>query len=71
MERLFRECPQAVSNTLRVAERCDFDLSTDLGYTLPDPAMPDAYTPGELPAERLCYEAAARRYGGSVPATGG
>ena len=62
MEKLFTECPQAVSNTLRVAERCDFDLSTDLGYTLPDPAVPDGYTSGSY-LQRLCYEAAARRYG--------
>ena len=62
MEKLFTECPQAVSNTLRVAERCDFDLSTDLGYTLPDPAVPDGYT-AESYLQRLCYEAAARRYG--------
>ncbi len=66
MERLFAEWPEAVSNTLRVAERCAFDLSTDLGYTLPDPAVPDGYTP-ESYLRRLCYEAAARRYGGSVP----
>ena len=62
MERLFAECPEAVSNTLRVAERCEFDLSTDLGYTLPDPAVPDGYTPKSY-LRRLCYEAAARRYG--------
>ena len=62
MERLFRECPEAVSNTLRVAELCSFDLSTDLGYTLPDPAVPDGYTP-ESYLRRLCDEAAARRYG--------
>ena len=62
MEKLFTECPQAVSNTLRVAEQCDFDLSTDLGYTLPDPAVPDGYTAGSY-LQRLCYEAAARRYG--------
>ncbi len=66
MERLFAEWPEAVSNTLRVAERCAFDLSTDLGYTLPDPTVPDGYTP-ESYLRRLCYEAAARRYGGSVP----
>ena len=66
MQRLFRECPEAISNTLRVAERCDFDLSTDLGYTLPDPAVPEGYTP-ESYLRRLCYEAAARRYGGGVP----
>ena len=62
MERLFAEWPEAVSNTLRVAEQCAFDLSTDLGYTLPDPAVPDGYTP-ESYLRRLCYEAAARRYG--------
>ena len=65
MERLFRECPEAVSNTMRVAERCDFDLSTDLGYTLPDPVVPDGYTP-ESYLRRLCHEAAARRYGGTM-----
>ena len=62
MERLFTEWPEALSNTLRVAERCEFDLSTDLGYTLPDPAVPDGYAP-ESYLRRLCYEAAARRYG--------
>ena len=66
MERLFVEWPEAVSNTLRVAERCEFDLSTDLGYTLPDPAVPEGYT-AQSYLQRLCYEAAARRYGGSQP----
>ena len=65
MERLFREWPEAISNTLRVAERCAFDLSTDLGYTLPNPSVPEGYT-SESYLRRLCYEAAARRYG-SVP----
>ena len=63
MQRLFGECPEAVSNTLRIADRCDFDLSTDLGYSLPDPAVPDGYTPASY-LRRLCYEAAVRRYGG-------
>ena len=65
MEGLFRECPEAVSNTLLITERCAFDLSRDLGYTLPDPAVPEGYT-AESYLQRLCYEAAARRYG-SVP----
>ena len=63
MERLFGECPEAISNTLRIAEQCDFDLSTDLGYSLPGPAVPDGYTPASY-LRRLCYEAAVRRYGG-------
>ena len=66
MERLFAEWPEAVSNTLRVAERCEFDLGRDLGYTLPDPAVPEGYTVQSY-LQRLCYEAAARRYGGSLP----
>ena len=63
MERLFAECPEAVSNTLRIADRCDFDLRTDLGYSLPDSVVPDGYTPASY-LRRLCYEAATRRYGG-------
>ena len=62
MERLFRELPEAVSNTLRIAERCAFNLSVDLGYTLPDPAVPEGYTPTSY-LRRLCHEAALRRYG--------
>ena len=65
MKRLFSEMPEAVSNSLQVAERCHFNLSTDLGYTLPDPAVPQGYT-AESYLKRLCYEAAARRYGGFV-----
>ena len=63
MERLFSDCPQAVSNTLRVAEQCSFDLSTDLGYALPDAAVPSGCTPQSY-LEQLCHEAAIRRYGG-------
>ena len=62
MERLFEGCPEAVSNTLRIAEQCEFDLGTDLGYTLPDPVVPDGYTPLSY-LRRLCDEAAVRRYG--------
>ena len=66
MERLFAERPDAVSNTLRIAERCGFDLANDLGYRLPEPDVPAGYTPQGF-LERLCREAAMRRYGGSVP----
>ncbi len=62
MERLFDGCPEAVANTGRVAELCGFDLSTDLGYELPDAAVPAGFTPlGYL--EQLCRQAAVRRYG--------
>ncbi|MCY4086936.1 MAG: hypothetical protein OXG37_08665 [Actinomycetia bacterium] len=45
LRHLFRECPEAVANTLCIAEQCAFDLSTDLGYTLPEPAVPADHAP--------------------------
>ncbi len=63
MARLFVEFPEAVANTRRIAERCSFDLGTDLGYTLPEPALPEGYT-AENYLRELCYGAAVRRYGG-------
>lgn len=41
----FREMPNAVANTLRVAEACSFDLTEDLGYRLPEPPVPAGHTP--------------------------
>src|SRR6266516_3610412 len=36
-EALFRDCPDAVANTLSLAKRCrGFDLTRDLGYRFPD-----------------------------------
>ena len=66
MAELFSEFPEAVCNTQRVAEQCAFNLSTDLGYTLPEPIVPEGYTP-ETYLKRLCHEAAARRYGSVTP----
>ena len=62
MERLFQDFPGAAANTCRIAGQCGFDLSADLGYTLPDPAVPEGYTPDSY-LRQLCYEAAMRRYG--------
>ena len=62
MRQMFRHCPEALDNTLRIVDSCDFNLDTDLGYRLPDADVPDGYTPQSF-LERLCYEAAARRYG--------
>src|SRR6266566_3572812 len=37
VDALFRDCPDAVANTLALAERCrGFDLTRDLGYRFPD-----------------------------------
>ena len=62
MEQLFEDCPEAVANTRRIADECRFNLSTDLGYTLPEPDVPDGYTPDSY-LQQLCREGAVRRYG--------
>jgi len=59
---LFRECPKALENTLRIAQRCAFDLTRDLGYAFPDYPAPPGHTPQSY-LEKLCHEAAVRRYG--------
>ena len=62
IEALFRQYPDAVANTRRIAELCEFNLSADLGYSLPECAVPLGYTPDSY-LRRLCLEAAQRRYG--------
>ena len=70
MERLFKDHPDALANTLRIAEQCAFDLSSDLGYTLPGPAVPEGYT-AESYLRRLCSEAALRLHVGACGRTPG
>jgi error-prone DNA polymerase len=62
IERLFSECPEALRNTIHVAEACQFNLASDLGYRLPVPSVPEGYTT-ETYLQRLSQEAAMRRYG--------
>jgi error-prone DNA polymerase len=50
---LFQECPEAISNTLEIAERCSLDLTRDLSYAFPDYPAPDGYTPDSY-LEKLC-----------------
>ena len=66
MQKLFEDLPEAIADSLRISEKCEFDLSTGLGYTLPDPAVPAGYTPDSY-LRRLCSEAALRRYGTVTP----
>ena len=66
MAELFGDCPEALANTARIAESCAFNLSTDLGYALPEPDVPVGYTPQRY-LKQLCLEAAIRRYGAITP----
>jgi DNA polymerase III subunit alpha len=61
MSTLFREVPEAISNTLEVAERCNVDLSTQ-GYHLPLFDVPEGFTT-ESYLRKLCEEGLIRRYG--------
>ena len=61
MSQLFAEVPEALSNTLLIAERCNVDLSFK-GYHLPDFPVPEGYTT-ETYLRALCEEGAQRRYG--------
>jgi error-prone DNA polymerase len=66
LEALFREYPEALANTIEIAERCILDLTRDLSYAFPDYPAPEGYTP-ESYLEKLCYEASIRRYGSITP----
>lgn len=59
--RRFQEFPEAVANTLCVAEACSFDLTEDLGYRLPEPPVPAGHTPDSWLAE-CCGRELALRY---------
>jgi error-prone DNA polymerase len=66
MAALFSDLPEAIANSLRLAERINFTLE-NLGYRFPD--FPDSRgNPLSLPEQatllrRLAYTGAARRYG--------
>ena len=66
MEGLFRHLPEAIANTLRIAERCEFNLEENLGYTFPDYPVPLGHTPQSY-FELVCEEAATRKYGSIEP----
>jgi DNA polymerase-3 subunit alpha len=61
MMQLFAEQPEAISNTVLIAERCNVDLKPK-GYHLPLFTVPDGYTP-ESYLRQICEEGFIRRYG--------
>ena len=66
MTNMFDDFPEAILNTVKIAEQCEFNLATGLGYTLPEPAVPTGYTADSY-LTRLCSEAVVRRYGTMTP----
>jgi DNA polymerase III subunit alpha len=61
MARLFGEVPQALSNTVEIAERCNVDLSSK-GYHLPMFDVPAGHTTDTY-LRQLCEDGLIRRYG--------
>jgi DNA polymerase-3 subunit alpha len=61
MSQLFMEVPDALANTLEIADRCNVDLSNK-GYHLPRFVVPDGYT-AETYLRELCESGLRRRYG--------
>jgi len=61
MARLFQDVPEAISNTVKIAEMCSLDLGFR-GYHLPEFPIPPGFTPDAY-LESLCREGVQRRYG--------
>jgi DNA polymerase-3 subunit alpha len=61
MSKLFAEVPDAISNTLLIADRCEIDLSFR-GYHLPHFEVPDDLTP-QAYLRIKCEEGLERRFG--------
>ncbi len=65
MARLFRDHPQAIANTLEVADACRFSLD-ELRYEYPEEPIPPGSTP-QAHLAHLAWEGARERYPQGVP----
>ena len=61
MADLFSEVPEAISNTVMIAERCKLDLDFK-GYHLPEFSVPEGFS-AESYLRNLCEDGLIRRYG--------
>jgi DNA polymerase-3 subunit alpha len=65
MRALFPDQPEALANTQRVADLCEFDF--DKRYFLPGFPRPAGYESDEALLEHLAHQGAVRRYGDPLP----
>src|ERR687897_3082810 len=65
MRALFPDQPEALANTARVADLCEFDFEKK--YFLPSFPRPAGYASDETLLEHLAREGAERRYGAPLP----
>ena len=66
MAALFPEHPEALANTVKIAERCQVDFEFGK-YHLPHFQLPEGWDDGEAYFRHLCLEGFARRYPGQPP----
>lgn len=62
---LFRDYPEAVTNSLKIAERCNVDIDFTQRH-LPEYSLPDGVEPNNYLKE-LCYEGMKKRYKDITP----
>ena len=63
MAQLFREWPQAIENTSRIADRCEAFNAKQINYRFPRESVPNEFEDEQTYLEHVCNEAAKRRYG--------
>jgi error-prone DNA polymerase len=64
---LFSEHPEAIMNTVKITDRCEFDITSDAIYEFPSyEFLPPAHTESSY-LRKICEEAAVRRYGSVTP----
>lgn len=61
MASLFSDLPEAIQNTLHIADMCSFDLSSKLEYGLPTATVPAGYTEFTY-IEKLVWDSVRVRY---------
>src|SRR5258708_1743739 len=62
MARLFPELPEALANTMRVAEQCGVEIATN-GNLIPDYAIPPDFANQDDSLYSLCLDGIGERYG--------
>ncbi|WP_397569107.1 error-prone DNA polymerase [Schlesneria sp. T3-172] len=65
MRRLFRDCPEVISRSVEVANRCKFSLD-ELRYEYPEELAPPGKTPFHW-LQQLTWEGARHRYPDGIP----
>ena len=64
MAELFPDYPEAMENTVKIAEMCNMDFQFGVHH-LPEFKLPEGYTDGDAYFQKLCEEGFARRYPGN------